>query len=317
MEKEKIEGNEKYYCQHMFDVYGKDIYCEKAANKRLCKQLRCNKNGLKNGKRTVTPEKEKKLESMPLDTLADRLTYLMDRKEQPLSGKEIASRLYVSDKLVSAWRKGTRIPNERQKRDLEYILEIPQGVLDGKHPTYLARTVEEYRRAIEEEGKETEEIKKGLSVLKERKKAEYLNSFIPPLSSRKALIKNLLDLAASIRLDLEIHPDGRRVMISFPDAGEEGEEINDFLTEWKEKRETAALIGYTDFDEWRSNLIASATIDADRVEWFDTESQPNVVDALPVWREQMEIDATLPPSFEYVEPKGSGIPKKHNKSFSV
>ena len=284
MSKQIIE-DERFLC----DVKG--VYCERCPE---CSRRYCVKDRI--GKKRPLSEKEKKeLSEMPLDTVKQRLRYYI--KASDLTLREIGERAFMSESYVSklANLKDKRTPTPKDVSLLEHALELERGTLDGTRPNF-PRLID-YQKYEEERaaGKEKEEAR----VIYERRDREkrYLNEYAPPFVFSGSIEKALLDLAASICINLETLQDGR-VALAFSDHGQAGELVNQFLTEWKRQRDRLADSAPNQdsekwelFDLWRADIYGKeGTPGSGYYINMDADDLPRDVDALPIIRNERQRD---------------------------
>ena len=289
---EKIIEDERFLC----DV--KNVYCELCPE---CSRRYCVKDRI--GKKRSLSEKEKKeLSEMPLDTLKQRLHYFI--KSSNLTQREIGERAYLSESYINrlANLNDKRTPTSKDVSLLEHALDLPRGTIDGTMPFIRHRKDYEiyYKRYAEKRaaGKEKEEAR----VIYERHDREkrYLNEYAPPFEFSGSIEKALLDLAASICINLETLQDGR-VALAFSDHGQAGELVNQFLTEWKRQRDRLADSAPNQdsekwelFDLWRADIYGKeGTPGSGYYINDDNNDRPRTVDALPLERYQRTLSPDM------------------------
>ena len=289
MNKQTIE-DERFLC----DVKG--VYCERCPE---CSRRYCVKDRI--GKKRNLSEKEKKeLSEMPLDTVEQRLRYYI--KTSDLTLREIGEMAYMPESYVCKFANGKRTPTPKNISLLEHALALPRGAIDGTIPPLRHRgDYEKYYKRYEENRKAEREKVEARAIYERRdREKKYLNESIPPFEFSGSIEKALLDLAASIRIDLETLPDGR-VALAFPDSGQACDLINNFLNEWKRQRDN--LVESTPnenvekwelFDLWRSAIYGKAgTPGSGYYINDDNNDRPRTVDALPLERYQRTLSPDM------------------------
>jgi len=258
---------------------------------------------------------EDELAKMPIKSRRQRVAYIIRASE--LSYQQIAEELTdklpnnlsnknrrVSKRRVTEWAKfdnGDEMPS-KYSITLEDILHRPRGTISGKVPIKERNPMAYYRYLLEQYRKEGEQLAREIEE-RQKEGKKYRQSFTDEfLYSETAAIQNapkyqayddimvaLLDIAASIRLDLEKLPDGRTaIFIS------DNNEMGAMLDEWEEqRREADESDDFSRLDKWRADLH-------ERSKYYDVmginkqairpSDCPNKVDAIP-------LDRTI--SFEF------------------
>lgn len=266
--------------------------CEGCNYRQRCKnpEKYCIENRI--GKKRPLSEKEKKeLSEIPLDTVNQRLRYYI--KTSDLTLREIGERAFMSESYVSKLANDKRTPTPKDISLLEHALELERGTLDGTRPNF-PRLID-YQRY--EEKRATEKEKEEARVIYERRDREkrYLNAYAPPFEFSGSIEKAILDLASSIRIDLETLQDGR-VALAFSDQGQSGDIINYFLTEWKRRRDRLVDSSTNQdsekwelFDLWRADIYGKeGTPGNGHYINMDADDLPRDVDALPIIRNERQ-----------------------------